>query len=495
MKIRHQVLLFLITAFLFIAFIGVAGVLSGHRFVLNQDRMAYAYSQLLALEKIRGGMDRQMREVLDLTILGETDTQAYEECVADVRSAFDELQSINHLEIAEVVPDEEDAERKEREVIRWLRMRHSQLTRRTDRVVALVSAGKHDDARQLLSNRFFTVSDHGLGPAIDSQIQDEWSEIEAARDRARGFGLAAERISIALAAIAVVVISALAVAVHRRVSRPIEALADNVKRIGAGDLTTAIEVRSKDEIGTLARNVAKMAKDLQSRIAVEKELSAAMARNSALRESVRELEKTSQNKDDLMRELNHRIKNNLSIISSLVSMKESSFSGSVDLSDLRSRVQSISMVHEKLAQSRETGKVRLRFYLIDLVEALFESLCRRRVKVDARIDDLSVPGKIAVTLGLIVNEIATNTVKYGMPADGEPEFRMELSPISRTSNVELVLSNTGPPIPESVDFDNPTTSGLCIVSALVAQLDGSLEVTRSPHPRFHFTLDPYKGAR
>jgi two-component sensor histidine kinase len=87
-------------------------------------------------------------------------------------------------------------------------------------------------------------------------------------------------------------------------------------------------------------------------------------------------------------------------------------------------------------------------------------------------------------LGLIVNEIATNTIKHGIKAEGDTTFTIELTENKMEDQYILTLSNTGKPFPKDINLDNPETLGLRLISTLVEQIGGTIEMQREPHPVF-----------
>jgi two-component sensor histidine kinase len=191
-----------------------------------------------------------------------------------------------------------------------------------------------------------------------------------------------------------------------------------------------------------------------------------------------------EEKDFLMKELNHRVKNNLLMVTSLINLKESSLGDTVDLSDIAHQVDTIRIVHEKLFKKEQITTVRLPAYLREIIDTIFSSFAVKDVTVDCRIPDISLPTRDAVSLGLIVNEIATNAVKHGFSDEQAPAFSVEMDEEAGRNRYVLKLANRGKPFPENVDLDNPQTLGLQLVSALISQLQGTLELKRGPHPVF-----------
>jgi len=196
--------------------------------------------------------------------------------------------------------------------------------------------------------------------------------------------------------------------------------------------------------------------------------------------------KSSSEKDLLMRELNHRIKNNLNIIASLISLKDSEIEE--DLSDIVSRIHAIRIIHEKLQRSESMSDVGVREYFLDLLETIFSNFSRRKVEVQEQIEDMLIPTRIAIPLGLLVNEVATNAIKHGFCDDRPARFTVSFAKNHDNGRLLLVLSNNGRVFPENIRFDNPDTLGLQLIDTLIKQLEGSCQLQRSPTPRFEIEI-------
>jgi len=194
-----------------------------------------------------------------------------------------------------------------------------------------------------------------------------------------------------------------------------------------------------------------------------------------------------EEKELLMKELNHRVKNNLAIISSLLQIETARLGSQVDLSDIISRIDAIRIIHEKLYQSDKITHIQLKDYIQDLLETVFSSFSDRPIRIDNRIKNITVPTKPAVSLGLIVNEIAVNAIKHGFSDNSEAVFSVSLEEAGADKYL-LTLTNTGRPFPEDVDIQNPASLGLQLVRTLVDQLEGSLELIKKTHPVFSLRL-------
>ena len=195
-----------------------------------------------------------------------------------------------------------------------------------------------------------------------------------------------------------------------------------------------------------------------------------------------ELQKALEEKQLLMQELNHRIKNNLSMVNSLIGLKDEESES--DLSDIMHQIEAVRLIHEKLYRSESISSIRVQGYFQELLEMVFASFSSRPVEILNRTDDIQVPTNLAVILGLMVNEIATNALKYGFDDGEKPVFRVEMTAENAANRYVLTLSNTGRPFPEHKGLENSGTLGLQLISTLVDQLDGEIELQKSPHPVF-----------
>jgi PAS domain S-box-containing protein len=194
------------------------------------------------------------------------------------------------------------------------------------------------------------------------------------------------------------------------------------------------------------------------------------------------LHKTLKEKECLMKELNHRVKNNLAMVSSLICLKDSEITE--DLSDLKNRVDVIKLVHEKLNKQNDVEEIEVREYFQELLTAVFSSTTKFKVDVVNTIEELSIPTGAAIPLGLVVNEIATNAIKHGFSSERESHFSIDMKYDVEERQYVLTLSNNGNPFPEGVVLNNPQTMGLQLVSSLVEQVGGSIELQKQPNPKF-----------
>jgi len=181
-------------------------------------------------------------------------------------------------------------------------------------------------------------------------------------------------------------------------------------------------------------------------------------------------------------ELNHRVKNNLAIVSSFLSLKETESNGTIDLSDVRNRVNAVAMIHEKLQYRSDSETLAVRSYFSDVLNNVFAAT-PFEISVDGEILDLKIPTRTAVSLGLIITELATNAIKHSFAKERREHVTLTLTQDEPRAGT-IVFSHTGRALPADFDIENTNTLGLQIVAMLTEQIDATIEVERAPHPVF-----------
>lgn len=219
----------------------------------------------------------------------------------------------------------------------------------------------------------------------------------------------------------------------------------------------------------------------------ERELAEAqVAERRRAEEQLRELVKE---KELLLKEVHHRVKNNMQVIVSMLNLQSTYIEDDKTLIAFResqSRVRSMALVHEKLYQSDNLARVDFRDYLQHLVATLFDSYRPRRSHVRLTMDVIEVALGIdtAIPCGLLINEIVSNALKHAFPDNRPGEVRIRLKEIEG-EKLELIIENDGVDFPANIDFRNANSLGLQLVSSLVNQIGGVIEMCRlQPGTRF-----------
>jgi PAS domain S-box-containing protein len=201
------------------------------------------------------------------------------------------------------------------------------------------------------------------------------------------------------------------------------------------------------------------------------------------KEAEQSLQNTVEEKNTLMRELNHRVKNNLHMISSLISLKDTALGDAGDLTDIKHRIDAIQTVYQQLSQTEDFSHIRVKDYMQAVLSSVFNN-SSFDIEIENNIEEIELPSKRAVALALITNEIATNAVKYGFVKGEKASFSVSLYEDTEEHQYEYILSNSGNPFPDDIDFEKADSLGLSLIHGLVSQLDGTVELRKNPSPVF-----------
>jgi PAS domain S-box-containing protein len=205
-------------------------------------------------------------------------------------------------------------------------------------------------------------------------------------------------------------------------------------------------------------------------------------------ERTKELSRSLREKEVLVKEVHHRVKNNLQIISSLLRLQARRFpspEGRAVFADSQTRVQSIALVHEKLYRSKDLAHVAFDDYVRELVRTLLSAHDgeRRGIAATTDIDPLNLSVDVAMPCGLLVNELVTNALKHAFP-DGRPgTVRIALRSVGE-HEVELAVADDGVGLPAEIEPRTAQSLGLELVATFAHQLGGELAVTRGSGTRF-----------
>lgn len=200
-----------------------------------------------------------------------------------------------------------------------------------------------------------------------------------------------------------------------------------------------------------------------------------------------EIKKSLKEKEVLLSEIHHRVKNNLQIISSLLHLEEMSV-GKKDVMDVlkecEGRVKSMSMVHEKLYQTHSFTHIKFKDYIEKLISDILYSygIPPETIKTDLDLEDININLDTAIPLGLIINELVTNSVKYAFPQSHKGNIIIKLTQLN--DHIELIVADDGIGLPETIDPGNTKTLGLQLMKNLTEQLDGQISVDNSQGTEF-----------
>lgn len=219
-----------------------------------------------------------------------------------------------------------------------------------------------------------------------------------------------------------------------------------------------------------------------------------------VKRDITEEQKELETKELLLREVQHRVKNNLATVVSLLTLQAGSIEDTTAvnaLNDARRRIEATLTVYEALHLSSESGRIDLKAYLADLIVRLEETLhtpCPITFLCDER--DAPIESNAAISLGMIVNELLTNAVKHAFPQEAaesekpprESRIQVELRRVEADADsaaYHVAVADNGISIPEEIDIHTETGSlGLTLVQSLVEKLRGQVVVDREGGTRF-----------
>jgi PAS domain S-box-containing protein len=249
------------------------------------------------------------------------------------------------------------------------------------------------------------------------------------------------------------------------------------QRLGGDFLVTTTPLRNErgDMIGAVH-----VARDITQRKRAEE----------AMQASLRE-------KEVLLKEIHHRVKNNLQVVSSLVSLQSDNLTDAAmqeQFREVRHRIRAMALVHEKLYQSIDLARVDFGDYARELIGYLIR-FHRTAVDVNWQIiaDSVHLDIEKATPCGLILNELTTNALKHAFNGHPRGEITLELR-CNGSGDMELKFSDNGIGLPAGLDWRNTRSLGLRLVQLLTYQLNGKIEVRGGPGTTFHLSF-PIAQAR
>jgi PAS domain S-box-containing protein len=202
-----------------------------------------------------------------------------------------------------------------------------------------------------------------------------------------------------------------------------------------------------------------------------------------------------QEKEILLKEIHHRVKNNLAVIASILSLQSANAPDKTyqDIfQECVNRIKTMSKIHTQLYQAKDLAHINFKSYLQELIPELFRSYQVRadEVTLNLQIEDFTPDINTAIPLGLIVNELFTNAIKYAFSGGRKGEIRVSLK--KHNSQIVLTVADNGIGFPADLDLTRAQSLGLQLVTALVYQLRGTVEIKREQGTEFVITFPAEK---
>jgi two-component sensor histidine kinase/HAMP domain-containing protein len=292
---------------------------------------------------------------------------------------------------------------------------------------------------------------------------------------------------------------------------PVLKLSQAAQAIGRGQYATRIELQTSSELQILADSFNLMADQLGTTTAqleryqvgleaqIKERTSELTTTNERLLKEISERQRAEeqinaslQEKEVLLREIHHRVKNNLQVIASLLNLQARNIVDEHVLEPLResqTRIESMALIHQKLYDSDDLMGVNFAEYSRNLATHLLSSYGvsqKVALKVDSD-DGISLGINSAIPCGLIINELVSNSLKYAFTGKQDGEIRIALRR-KEDGRIKLMVADNGAGIPDKIDFRNTESLGLRLVNILSEQLEGTLELDTTGGTSFELTF-------
>lgn len=217
---------------------------------------------------------------------------------------------------------------------------------------------------------------------------------------------------------------------------------------------------------------------------------------TARKDAENKLKKSLNEKEMLLKEIHHRVKNNLMVISSLLNLQSRHIKDKAALDVFResqNRADSMALIHERLYGSTDLKRIDFGDYISTLSTQLFHTYVTdpRRIKLKLNVENLMVDINTTVPLGLILNELVTNSIKYAFPEGKSGEIKIEFN--KKDDEFILIVSDNGVGFPKNIDFRETDSLGLQLVNNLTSQINGKVELNVKNGTEFTIKFREYSG--
>ncbi|MGY0034636.1 sensor histidine kinase [Pedobacter sp. NJ-S-72] len=202
-------------------------------------------------------------------------------------------------------------------------------------------------------------------------------------------------------------------------------------------------------------------------------------KNDSLQNLIEKQTKLLSEKEWLIKEIHHRIKNNLQVITSLLNAQSNYLqdeSAIMAIRDSQNRIQSISLIHQKLFQSDTVALINMKAYVAELIKFLCDTFhVNQRIKFNINVPEVKLDIAQAMPLGLIINEAITNIIKYAFPDNSPGVITLSLADCE-DGYYQFKISDNGIGLPSGFDLSNTSSLGMTLIKGLGEQLGGTVSI-------------------
>ncbi len=261
--------------------------------------------------------------------------------------------------------------------------------------------------------------------------------------------------------------------------------AKNEKQIPINSFLSTIN----DKYGAIG--VVLVGQDMRQTIKLQHEVTEKIKAQMVAEKKEEKIKRSLKEKEILLREIHHRVKNNMQIISSLLNLQSGYLkdkAASDALKECQGRIISMAMIHENLYQSETLTDINFKEYIESMVNSLLHTynVDVNKFKIYIVTNDIVLNIDTAIPCGLIINELVTNSLKHAFPDGASGEITIQLE--QNNNEYYLMVADNGIGMPPELDINNSATLGLLLVNSLVGQLEGNLEVSTDEGTVFRITF-------
>ena len=200
-----------------------------------------------------------------------------------------------------------------------------------------------------------------------------------------------------------------------------------------------------------------------------------------------QIKKSLQEKEVLLKEIHHRVKNNLQVIISLLNLQADKLKDEAAIEAFKEanhRIYSMALVHEQLYQSEDLATIHIKEFIETMVDKLYHTYsAMNRIDLDLKIANIGLGITTAIPCGLILNELVSNALKHGFPGQRKGMVRISFR-LLENQCYKLIVEDNGIGVPNTLDIKNTKSLGMQLVNILTAQIDGKITLDRKQGTRF-----------